>query len=74
MAKPTSNGFRQLSMYPLPKSIWSRGVLYDGIMWGLLPPTIFNLMHDQETIMPLLPVTIPFVVVFAIWIIAIHAN
>ena len=35
---------------------------------------LFNLLHDQEMIMPSLPVTIPFAVVFAIWIIEIHAK
>ena len=47
-------------------------VLYSGIMWGPVPPALFNLLHDQETIMSLVPVTIPFAVVFAIWIIEIH--
>ena len=37
-------------------------------------PPLFDLLHDQETIMPSLPVTIPFAVVFAIWIIEIHAK
>ena len=74
MAKSTSNGFRQFSMYSLPKSIWSRGVLYGWIMWGPVPPAVFNLVHDQEMIMPSLRVTIPFTVVFAIWIIEIHAK
>ena len=74
MAKSTSDGGRWLSMYSLPKSVWSRRMLHGGVMWGPIPPALFNLLHDQETIMPSLPVTIPFAVVFAIWIIEIHAK
>ena len=43
-------------------------------MWGPIPSALFNLLHDQEMIMPSLPVTIPFAVVFAIWIIEIYAK
>ena len=32
VAKPTSNGGQRLLMYSLQKSIWSRGVLYGGII------------------------------------------
>ena len=74
MVKPTSDSGRWLSMYSLSKSVWSGGMLYGGIMWSLIPPAIFNLLHDQEMIMPSLPVTILFAVVFAIWIIEIHAK
>ena len=49
-------------------------MLYGGIMWGPIPPALFNLLHDQETIMPSLPVTISFAAIFAIWIIEIHAK
>ena len=51
-----------------------RGVLYGRIMWGPIPPTLFDLLHDQKMIIPSLSVTIPFAVVFAVWIIEIHAK
>ena len=74
MAKPTSDGGRWLSMYSLPKSVWSRGMLHSGVMWSPIPSALFNLLHDQEMIMPSMPVTIPFAAVFAIWFIEIHAK
>ena len=52
MAKSTSDGGRWLLMYSLPKSIWSQRMLYSGVMRGPIPPALFNLLHDQETIMP----------------------
>ena len=74
MAKSTSDDGRWLSIALFAKT---RLVLKDASRWGHVGPNStrpVNLLHDQETIMPSLPVTIPFAVVFAIWIIEIHAK
>ena len=58
--------FAKIRLVPRDASRWDHV--------GPIPPALFNLLHDQETIMPSLPVTVPFTAVFAIWIIEIHAK